>query len=110
MARLGGPAALAAELSREAAQMQQKASQAVAKAAFDTQARARASAPVDTGNLRNSITVDAQGTRARVGAEADYAIYVEMGTSRMAAQPFMNPAADAVEPSFLEAMSQLGLR
>ena len=110
MARLTTPAALAAELSREASQIPHKASQAVAKAAFDTQARARARAPVDTGNLRNSITVDVQGTEASVGPEADYGIYLEYGTSRMAAQPYMNPAADEVEPGFIDAMAQLGLR
>ena len=42
--------------------------------------------PVDTGNLRNSIThqVDGEGATATVtvGAGADYAPYVELGTGK----------------------------
>lgn len=30
----------------------------------------------------------------------DYGVYQEFGTYKMAAQPFMNPAADAVRPAF----------
>jgi hypothetical protein len=53
---------------------------AVAKTAFDTEALAKFNAPVDTGNLRASI--GAQPVRPltwRVSANADYALYVEVG-------------------------------
>ena len=108
------PAGFAAELTKSLVEIREGAAQACIKAGADTQARARTRAPVDTGNLRNSIT--RRTTRRKnqvetvVGPEADYGIYVELGTSRMAAQPFMNPAADEVEPGFVEAMAQLGLR
>lgn len=53
--------------------------------------------PVDTGNLRNSIhgSVEAGTSKEVVGKVAtstDYAPYVEFGTSRMGAQPFLWPA------------------
>lgn len=52
-------------------------------------------APVDTGRLRNSIGVtngsDSRGPYVDVGPTTDYAIHVEFGTSRMAAQPFVRP-------------------
>lgn len=53
---------------------------------------ARTLCPVDTGNLRDSIAVSADSGGAEVSADADYAAYVEFGTWKMAAQPFLVPA------------------
>lgn len=65
--------------------------------------------PVDTGRLRNSITyrlggggyafpgygaeVSAHEHAVSVGSDVEYAAYVELGTSRTRAQPFLEPAA-----------------
>ena len=51
-------------------------------------------APVDTGNLRNSIThtVDDGEPAAYIGTNVEYAPYQELGTIHMAAQPFLKPA------------------
>ena len=51
-------------------------------------------APVDTGNLRNSITheVDDGEPAAYIGTNVEYAPYQELGTINMAAQPFLKPA------------------
>jgi HK97 gp10 family phage protein len=54
---------------------------------------ARGFAPVDTGELRDSI--QAESDRVTVGAP--YAAYVEYGTSHMSAEPFLRPAADTVD-------------
>lgn len=51
-------------------------------------------APVDTGNLRNSITHEVEGKEARVGTNVEYAPFVELGTVKMAAQPYLNPALE----------------
>lgn len=50
--------------------------------------------PVDTGRLRNSIThaVEETENAAYVGTNVEYAAYVEMGTSRMRARPYLKPA------------------
>lgn len=50
--------------------------------------------PVDTGNLRNSITYTVRdGEYATyIGTNVEYANYVENGTSKMAAQPYLKPA------------------
>ena len=54
---------------------------------------------VRTGRLRGSITwrigSDAESLFADVGSNVEYAVYVEMGTSRMAARPFLRPALAA---------------
>lgn len=51
--------------------------------------------PVDTGNLRGSIAheVDAGDNAVYIGTNVEYAPYVELGTSRQEAQPFLRPAA-----------------
>lgn len=55
--------------------------------------------PVDTGRLRSSINwqigQDGDGLLAMVGTNVEYAPHVELGTSKMAAQPFLLPALDA---------------
>jgi|SRR5690349_18198213 HK97 gp10 family phage protein len=49
-------------------------------------------APVVTGALRNSIQVgEASPTSATVEAEVEYAGFVEFGTSRMSAEPYLRP-------------------
>ncbi len=49
--------------------------------------------PVDTGNLRNSITHQQEGDSVEIiGTNVEYAAYVEMGTSRSRAQPYLEPA------------------
>lgn len=51
-------------------------------------------APVDTGRLRNSLTHDARpGEEAvYIGTNVEYAPYVEYGTRRSRAQPYLEPA------------------
>ena len=50
--------------------------------------------PVDTGNLRNSITHDLDDGEpaAYIGTNVEYAPYQELGTIHMAAHPFLKPA------------------
>ena len=50
--------------------------------------------PVDTGTLRNSITHTTSGETEYIGTNVEYAPYVEMGTSRTRAQPFLQPAIE----------------
>lgn len=73
-------------------------------------ADAQAFAPVDTGNLRSSITgsILADGLEVEVGPTAAYGRYVEEGTSRMAPRAFMGPAFDRAQPGFVAAVEALG--
>jgi HK97 gp10 family phage protein len=54
---------------------------------------------LETGALRDSIThnVDANGKEAAVGTDLDYAKYLEFGTSKMPARPFLGGALIAKE-------------
>lgn len=67
--------------------------------------------PVDTGRLRNSITHTRVNNDAYIGTNVEYAPYVEYGTSRQKAQPFLRPAAEGHASEYraiLEAMLRNG--
>lgn len=99
---------LAADLQKVPARALPLASKVVRKTAKDIEGTAKGLAPVDTGNLKNSIGSQEVGPlEAEVRATANYAVYLEMGTSRMPAQPYMGPAADKHSPAFSEAMAQI---
>lgn len=75
----------------------------VKRATLSIEARSKAIAPVDTGTLRRSIhsIFENGGLRGLVGPSVDYGKYVEFGTRRMSARPYMRPAAEAVMPQFV---------
>lgn len=63
------------------------------KIAHDIEAWAKLNAPVDTGFLRGSIRARRMGDFYWVVAVgAEYGAYVELGTTRAAAQPYLLPA------------------
>ena len=62
------------------------------QAGLQTLALARQLVPVRTGHLRSSIYAKISEWVAEIGAEATYALFVEFGTHRMRAQPYLYPA------------------
>lgn len=77
---------------------------AVRRTADEIVRDARSRAPVDTGQLRSSIKAVSleHGKSAEVMADTDYAAFVEFGTYKMAAQPFLTPAVQAHTDEFIE--------
>lgn len=86
------------------------------KAAFLVERDAKILCPVDTGRLRASLTshVDEKNEVARVESTPDlifspkisvagspvyYAIFVELGTYKMTARPFLTPALEMNKPA-----------
>jgi len=67
---------------------------AIRKACLIVEGSAKGYCPVDTGNLRGSITHEVGEEEGKVGTNVEYSPYVEYGTVKMAAQPFFRPAAD----------------
>jgi HK97 gp10 family phage protein len=59
---------------------------------------------VDTGRLMNSIThsVDESDNTAVVGTNVEYAPYVEYGTSKTKAKPFLKPTIQENLPQYKE--------
>ena len=64
--------------------MQQAAVRALEKCGLTAEGYAKKLCPVDTGNLRNSIThtVDEEESAAYIGTNNEYAAYVELGTGK----------------------------
>lgn len=85
----------------------------VRKTAFDISRDAKAIAHQKfsdqaTGATANSITqAFPSPLEAEIGPTTYYAPFVEHGTSRMAAKPFMGPAADRHEGPFAEALAAI---
>lgn len=102
--------ALSASLKSAGATITHRASLVVRRSAIALASHARANAAVDTGFMQSSIDTafDSGGLAAIISPTAEYSVYVEYGTSRMPPQPFMSPALDAIEPSFISAMESLG--
>lgn len=106
---------LTADLSQAQTKVGNRAQIVVRKSLVDGVAAAKNKVPVDTGNLKGSIShsdLRTVGSTGSIGGEfgptAEYGPYVELGTSRMAPQPYMGPAADLVTPGFEQAMAHLG--
>lgn len=82
----------------------------VQKVAADVKRDAQIGAPVDTGFLRSSISYETRAgkfsARAEIGPTANYGAFVELGTSRMGARPYLFPAMDRHEATFLAAMKR----
>lgn len=129
---------LEADLSKAPAVGLRVASQAIRKTAMAIEADGKTFCPVDTGNLRGSISSDIAALEATIGPTADYGLYVEMGVPHSyiirardggflrfvvdghvvytrqvvhppsAPQPYMRPAADRNIPTLEQALQQVG--
>lgn len=59
-----------------------------------------------TGQLARSIAWERDGLVARVGTNVKYSRYLELGTSRMAARPFLNRGLDEMSPQINAILSK----
>jgi HK97 gp10 family phage protein len=87
------------------------AADVVAKSSFAVAQRMRSLVSVRTGKLRSRITSASTGLNGRVGfsdRDAFYWRFVEFGTVRMPARPFVRPAAEAEAEPFVRSMAAIG--
>ncbi|MCW4003728.1 MAG: HK97 gp10 family phage protein [Candidatus Bathyarchaeota archaeon] len=66
--------------------------------AADVKAQAVKNAPMVTGYLRSTIYARVKDWVAEIGADAAYALFVELGTRYMRAQPYLYPAIQLYLP------------
>lgn len=83
--------ALAAELAAAGPKAEKVSSVDLTRIAGELRNDARASAPVDTGELRDSIRVRSGKDWRIVEATAEHASYVHFGTSDTSPQPYLWP-------------------
>lgn len=64
---------------------------------------------VDTGNLRRNIEHGVDDDTAYIGTNVEYGKYVEYGTSRMPARPFLKQAVENHKAEYKKLM-EIGMR
>lgn len=83
-------------LARELKRMELRTESDLARFGILVQNGARVRCPVDTGRLRASIMStpgrDGRGPYVDIGTNVEYAPFVEYGTMRTRAQPYLRPA------------------
>jgi len=111
------------ELEEKLSNLEEKLSRALNEALEEIAEKilddAKNFAPVDTGALRKSIRTEKKGKlqvsvlaggggviNPKTGREVDYAGYVEFGTSRMAPQPYMQPAFEKNKDEILQIVKE----
>lgn len=105
---------IAADLTQAGEAAQYKAPLVVAKSAADLEAAMKRNivemGAVDTGFMLGSVGTDLDliNASAVVGPTADYAPFVNWGTSKMGPRPFADNAADEIFPNFIAAIEALG--
>jgi HK97 gp10 family phage protein len=70
---------------------------------------AKGFAPVDTGFLRESIYTWVDGNSLVLESNADYASFVEYGTYKEEAQPFLRPAIEESQDMILEVLTDTSI-
>ena len=73
--------------------IQEAIQRALARIGLKCEGYAKMLCRVVTGRLRNSITSYVDGDSVYVGTNVEYAQFVEEGTSRAKAHPYLRPAA-----------------
>ncbi len=97
MAVVEGQKELAAKLKKISQTATNEIEQALVNSALFVERDAKIKAPIDTGRLKSSLSHKTEnfGTDnpvVTVGTNVEYAPYVEFGTSRQSAKPYLYPA------------------
>jgi len=74
--------------------------------AEDVKTEAIRRAPVRTGHLRDSIYALVKDWTVNIGAEATYALFVELGTRYLRARPYLWPSIQQYLPQLEQAISE----
>ncbi len=73
---------------------------------FDVEPLARELSPFDQGTNSRSITHSVKGKTAEIHTESGYGGYLEVGTARMPARPYLRPAIERSKEKIAEAIKK----
>lgn len=108
--KVGGVTIDTSVLDKMTAEMKPKASAIILKYGTAMAGDAAMRAPVDTGDLQNTLVAASKMIAEmtfRIQDATDYGIFQELGTSKMAAQPFIVPAVETWRERLLKAFGEL---
>ena len=97
-------------LDKLTAELRPRASKIVESHGLAIMSEAAQNAPVDTGALRSSLTSESgmDGDLLYIVRDGvEYGVFLELGTSKMAARPFVLPAVESWRDRFQAAFSGL---
>ena len=97
----------ARDLVRTAAGLDAESNAAVERVGRGALASAQRNAPVQRGDLRRSLRLRRRASVAIVESSLYYAAFQEYGTSRMAPNPFVGPAANEWAPRLLREVEKI---
>lgn len=100
--------ALADDLGAAPVKVEKVSSAKMTEIAAQLRDDAKAAAPVDTGDLRDSIEVQGGRDYRIVRATARHAFFVEFGTSDTPPQPYLWPQVPRAAEAMTEAFAELG--
>lgn len=84
-----------------------KVAAAVEKTAFDVEGGAKERSRVDTGQMKNGWTTrQISEFESEVYNPVEHAIFNELGTSTLAAQPMLTPSVEENREPFLKAVAE----
>lgn len=99
--RIKNPGELVANFKKIGGKAEEAVKDSLLEAGFRLEGYAKQFCPVDTGRLRSSIhTYRLNETTVVVQDGVDYGVFIEFGTSKMAAQPFFTPAMNLIRTEF----------
>ncbi len=106
------PSVIGAEIVRRAAQAKPALTALAASHASRGEAAMKAGAPWgdQTGNARQGLFGEAEGTTITLGGTAEYQPYLENGTSRMSAYPIIQPVAQKTATEYFADAADLVTR
>ena len=95
-------------IEAQPAKVKSEAGDIIQNTALRVEKRAKENAPEDTGYLKQHITAEKTGElSADVTSLAEYSIYNEFGTRKMAAHPYMRPALNQEQPFIYQKLDNL---
>jgi HK97 gp10 family phage protein len=104
------PSTIARTLAQRTAGMQGALNANAQAHASKGESAMRANAPWNdrTGFARASLTGQAEGTDVVLGTtNSEYGIYLELGTSKMAARPIIVPTANEIAPEYFRTSADI---
>lgn len=111
--RVDGVKQLEGRLTAASGKIDKGTTAVLKQAAVRVRRRQKELAPRDDGDLRKSIRYRIRGTRWRrvavIGPVMDekYPLYQEVGTARMAANPYVQPSVDGEDGRIADALNAL---
>lgn len=98
---------LNAKLRRIDVRVERDIDNEIKRSTLNVESAAKQRAPVDTGRLRSSIRSLLEKLRGQVFTDVIYSKFIEFGTSRMAAQPFLFPSWEEERPRLIERIRKI---